>query len=208
MKRLSIPLFMIVLAAMTISFTSCKSKPKDADIKAAIETALKAEPMAAGMIADVKDGVATLTGECKDDMCKMKCEEMVKGIKGVKSIVNNCTVAPAPLPVVPVVTDAAADALTKAVTDALKDFPGVMGTVKDQVLTLTGQISKDKLQKLMMGLNALKAMGLKSIDSKNLVKKYGQRVVVNQVSIEVKLPMSRAQKCSGELGIIVSQESE
>jgi hyperosmotically inducible periplasmic protein len=171
MKRLSIPLFMIAFAAMAISFASCKSSPKDADIKAAVETALKADPMAAGLMVDVKDGVATLSGQCKDNDCKTHCAELVKGIKGVKSVVDNCTIEPPPPPVVPVVTDAAADALTKAVTDALKDFPGVVGTVKDQVLTLTGEIAKDKVQKLMISLNALKAMGLKSIDSKSLVKK-------------------------------------
>jgi hyperosmotically inducible periplasmic protein len=172
MKRFTISFFMIAFAAIAISLTSCKSTPKDADIKTAVETALKADPMAAGLMVDVKDGVATLSGECKDDACKTHCADMVKGIKGVKSIVDNCTIAAAtPPPVVPVVTDAAADALTKAVNDALKDFPGVTGTVKDQILTLAGQISKDKVQKLMMGLNALKAMGLKSIDSKSLVKK-------------------------------------
>jgi hyperosmotically inducible periplasmic protein len=172
MKRLSISIFAIAFVAMAISFTSCKSKPKDADIKAAVETALKADPMAVGLMVDVKDGVATLSGQCMDEACKTHCADLVKGIKGVKSVVDNCTIAPLPPPpVVPIVTDAAADALTKAVTDALKDFPTVIGTVKDQVLTLTGEISKDKVQKLMMGLNALKSMGLKSIDSKGLVKK-------------------------------------
>jgi osmotically-inducible protein OsmY len=96
----------------------------------------------------------------------------VKGIKGVKSVVNNCTIKPAEvMQTQPVVPEANMDALSKAVTDALKDFPGVTATVKDQIVTLSGEISKDKLQKLMMGLNALKTMGLKSIDSKNLVKK-------------------------------------
>ena len=170
MKRLSISILMIAFVAMAISFTSCKSKLKDADIKATVETALKADPMAAGLMVDVKDGVATLSGQCKDDACKTHCADLVKGIKGVSSVVDNCTVAPAMQEVVPVVTEPQADALTKAVTDALKDFPGVSGTVKDPILTLTGKISKDKVQKLMMGLNALKAMGLKSIDSKQLVK--------------------------------------
>jgi hypothetical protein len=171
MKRLSISFLMIAFAAMAITFTSCKGEPKDADIKTAVETALKADPMSSGLMVDVKDGVATLTGETKDEACKAHCADLVKNIKGVKSIVDNSTITPAPQAVVPTVTEPQADALTKAVTDALKDFPGVVGTVKDQVLTLTGEIAKDKVQKLMMGLNALKTMGLKSIDSKSLVKK-------------------------------------
>jgi hyperosmotically inducible periplasmic protein len=172
MKRLSIPLFMIAVVSIAISFTSCKSTPKDADVKALAETALKSEPMSAGMMVDVKDGVATLSGECKDEMCKAKCGEIVKGVKGVKSVVNNCTIKPAEvMQEQPIVPEANVDALTTAVTDAIKDFPGVIATVKDQVVTLSGEIAKDKVQKLMMGLNALKTMGLKSIDSKSLVKK-------------------------------------
>jgi osmotically-inducible protein OsmY len=168
MKKL---LAIIAIAVFSLSFTACKSKPKDADVKVSVENALKADPMAAGLTADVKDGVVTLTGQCMDDKCKAHCADLVKGVKGVESVVNNASVMPPPAPVVPTVTAPQADALTKAVTDALKDFPGVMGTVKDQVVTLTGEVSKDKLQKLMMGLNALKTMGLKSIDSKGLVKK-------------------------------------
>jgi osmotically-inducible protein OsmY len=139
---------------------------KDADIQAAIETALKADADMAGTMVSVKDGIATISGECKDDACKSKCEATVRGIKEVKDVVNNCTVK-APEPVVPPVTDQ----LAQAVTDALKDFPTVKSDLKDGVLTLTGEIQKSSLQKLMMGLNALKSMGLKKIESAGLVKK-------------------------------------
>ncbi|MBL0359103.1 MAG: BON domain-containing protein [Chitinophagaceae bacterium] len=89
--KLSKVLFAVVIAA-TIGFVSCKAK--DADIKAEIEKALKADPMMTGTTVDVNDGVATITGECKDDACRTMCEKTVTGIKGVKSVVNNCTVAP------------------------------------------------------------------------------------------------------------------
>jgi hyperosmotically inducible periplasmic protein len=169
MKKLLTSVLLIVAAVSAISLSSCKKKPKDADIKAAVETALKADPMAANTSVSVTNGVATISGECKDDMCKAHCGDLVKGIKGVKEVVNNCTVAP---PVVaPLTTDSAVDALSKSVNDALKDYPGVTGAVNNQVLTLSGEIAKDKLQKLMMSLNSLKSMGLKSIDSKSLVKK-------------------------------------
>ncbi len=146
--------------------TSCKKKKKDADIQAAIENVLKADANLANTMVTVKDGVATLSGECKDEASKAKCEAVVKGIEGVKSVVNNCTVK-APEPVVPPVTDN----LAQAVTDALKDFPTVKSELKDGVLTLTGEIQKASLQKMMMGLNALKSMGLKKIESAGLVKK-------------------------------------
>jgi osmotically-inducible protein OsmY len=163
MKKLS-TILLLLSFTVAVGLTACKKKAKDADIKAAIETALKADPMAMNTTVSVEKGVATISGECKDDMCKAHCAELVKGIKGVKEVVNNCTVAPPPPPV----EIAADDPLTKAVTDAIKDFPGVMATVKDGIITLTGEISKDKLQKLMMGLQALKP---KKVVSTELVKK-------------------------------------
>jgi osmotically-inducible protein OsmY len=160
MKRTA-SIFLIAITALAISFTSCKKKPKDADIKAAIETALAADPMAAGTTVSVDKGVATLSGVCKDDMCKAACEKLVAGIKGVKSVVNNCTVAPP-------VEIKADDPLMTAVTDALKAFPGVSATVKDGIVTLAGSIAKADRQKLMMALQALKP---KKVDPAGLTNK-------------------------------------
>ena len=137
--------------AAIISFNACKKKVKDADIKAAIETALKADPSAANTMVSVEKGIATITGECKDQACKDNCAAMVTKIKGVKSVVNNCTVAAFTPPVI-----SADDPLTTAVTDALTAFPGVSATVKDGIISLTGQIAKADRQKLMMVLQALK----------------------------------------------------
>ncbi|AMR31490.1 hypothetical protein A0256_08655 [Mucilaginibacter sp. PAMC 26640] len=53
------------------------------------------------------------------------------------------------------VTIAADDELTKNTKDAIKDFPGVTADVNDGEITLTGNITRDRLQKLMMSLNAL-----------------------------------------------------
>lgn len=158
----------LVLAAslLVLGTTSCKKKIKDTDIKASIETMLKADPDMAGTMVEVKDGVATISGECKDDACKAKCEEAVKKIEGVNSVVNNCTVAPPP-PVVPPVSDD----LSQAIADAVKDFPGVKTEVKDGVLILTGEIQKSSLQKLMVAVNTLRAKGVKKIESTGLIKK-------------------------------------
>ena len=164
MKKLLNYFLVVAIAASAISLSSCKKKLKDADIKAAIETALKADPMAAGTMVDVKDGIATISGECKDDMCKAACEKMVSAVKGVKSVVNNCTVAPPPAPVV----IEADDPLTQAVKDALTAFPGVNATVKDGIISLTGQIAKADRQKLMMALQALKP---KKVDPSALTNK-------------------------------------
>jgi hyperosmotically inducible periplasmic protein len=158
MKKQFAPLFLIALLTLAISFTSCKSKPKDADIKATIEAALKADPMAAGTSVSVEKGVATITGECKDDMCKAHCAEMVGKIKGVKSVVNNCTVAAAPMPATGA-TDAEVDLLSKGLADALKDQPGVTGTVENGKVILKGEITKAKWAMIKQTIDKLKPAG-------------------------------------------------
>lgn len=137
----------------TAGLMSCK--PKDADIKTAIEKKISANPAMAGTSVDVKDGVATISGTCKDDACKNMCEAEIKTVKGVKNVINNCTVTPPPPPPAPVVVNAD-EMLIKAVKDAVKDFPTVTTDVKDGIITLTGTIKKEGLQKLMPALQSLK----------------------------------------------------
>ena len=100
------------------------------------------------------DGVATLTGEVKDDACKNVAETTAKGIKGVKSVVNDLTPTPPPPPPAPAVNPDSE--LTKGVTDATKDFPTVTAAVNNGEITLTGSIKRADLQKLMQTLNTLK----------------------------------------------------
>jgi hypothetical protein len=47
------------------------------------------------------------------------------------------------------------DSLKRMIPDATKDFPGVTASVDQGVITLTGTITRDRLPKLMMALNAL-----------------------------------------------------
>jgi hyperosmotically inducible periplasmic protein len=114
---------LIAALMLAVGFTSCK--PKDSDVQAKIEAALKADPMAATTTVSVKDGVATLTGECKDDACKAGCEKLVAGIKGVKSVVNNCTIAPPPPPPPASLTTTLDAATQQKVKDGLKDMVGL-----------------------------------------------------------------------------------
>jgi osmotically-inducible protein OsmY len=146
MKKSVLKLFtaVLLLAAASAVFNSCKGV-KDSDIETAIMEKAKSMTEMAGVTAAVKDGVVTLTGECKDDACRKLCEETVKAVKGVKSVVNNTTVAPPPPPPAPVEV-ATDDPLMKSVTDAIKDHPTVKAEVKDGVITLTGEIKRDKLQ--------------------------------------------------------------
>lgn len=155
MKKLLTSVSLLAFLTIAISFSACKGKLKDADIKTAVEAALKADPMTDGSMVEVKDGIATLTGECKDEMCKNLCAEIVGKVKGVKSVVNNCTVA---APVAPVINPDD-EVLTKALTDALKDHPGLSFSLKEGKIALMGEITKAKWAMLKQTLDKLKSKG-------------------------------------------------
>lgn len=143
-------LLMAVIISASVFFVSCK--PKDADIKAKIEAALKADPTISGTMVDVKEGVATISGECKDDACKANCEKIVAAIKGVKSVVNNCTVAPPPPPAT--LTTVLDEATQQKVKDGLKDIKGVTVSFNADKAVLTGTVSKADRMKIMQMLAA------------------------------------------------------
>ena len=162
MKRAFLQLLQVFLFAALVSVTviSCKPKIKDSDIEAKIQsnTALS------GIVASVKDGVVTLSGEVKDDAEKAVVETAVKGIEGVKQVVNNCTIAPPPPPAP--VEIAADDPLTKGITDVLKDYPTVKATAADGVITVTGETTKANWKKIKMALDALHPKKVTATDLK------------------------------------------
>ncbi|MBC7936354.1 MAG: BON domain-containing protein [Rhizobacter sp.] len=160
MKILRLLPALILVAGLT--FSGCK--PKDADIKANVEKALKENPAATGVMVMVNEGVVTLSGDVSDAAAQAAVASTAQGVKGVKSVTNNTVLPPPPPPPAPVVI-AADDPLTKAVTDATKDFPGVTAMVSEGVVTLTGTITKARWMKLKPMLDALNP---KSVDPKGL----------------------------------------
>jgi osmotically-inducible protein OsmY len=151
---------MAVIVSATLLFTSCK--PKDADIKATIEAAIKADKMMEGAVVDVKDGIATISGNVMDDKCVEYCGKTIGAMKGVKSVVNNCTFTPPPPPpVAPASTTASVtdSKLQDAVKAIIKDIPGVSITgFSDKGVILAGDISKANNMKLKQALAAAKIM--------------------------------------------------
>lgn len=162
MKRM---LTAIALSAMLFYLPACKGKVKDADIKTSVEAALAASPEYSGLAVDVKDGAVTLTGQVSEPSLKTALDSKVSAVKGVKSVVNNTTVAapPPPAPATPVIT--ADDPLTKGVTDALKDHPGIKATVSDGVITVTGEIKAADWRKVKIALDGLRP---KRVDASGL----------------------------------------
>jgi len=146
---------MLVLPALIlfISLAACNSKTSDADVKTSVDNAIAANSSLSGTYTDVKDGVVTLSGQVKDEASKASAETLAKGVKGVKSVTNNLTVAPPPAAPVEITAD---DPLKASVDNTIKAYPGVAATVKDGVITLTGQIKRADLQNLMKALNTLK----------------------------------------------------
>ncbi len=141
----------LILGA-TLTITGCG--PKDAEVQQKSETSLNTNPETSGVTVTVDKGVATLSGEVANESARSAAEGLVKDVKGVKSVVNNVTVA-APVVTAPVEVSTD-DALTAAVRDATKDHPGVTATVSMGTVTLTGTVTKDENRTLMMKLNALK----------------------------------------------------
>jgi osmotically-inducible protein OsmY len=168
MKKQVSKLLLLFMSVAIISASISSCGVKDADVKTAVETALKANPDLQGIAVSVKDGIATLTGEVKNDAAKAAAEAALKEIKGLKSVTNSLTITPPPpAPVVEQPTIAADDPLAKSVVDAIKDNAGVKADVKDGVITLTGEIKKTDLPKLMQKLNALKP---KKVENKLTIK--------------------------------------
>jgi osmotically-inducible protein OsmY len=144
---------LLIAGALSLSIVSCKSGTSDADLQTEVNKKL-ADEAGANLTASVSGGVVTLSGSCKDDECRRSCADEVKDIKGVKSVVNNISVATA-TDTAPVEITADAQ-LQEAVNNVVKDYKDVKADVKDGVVTLRGEIQRSKLQDLMAALNGLK----------------------------------------------------
>ncbi|RED23339.1 BON domain-containing protein [Flavobacterium cutihirudinis] len=148
--------------ALAVSLLSCS--PKDADLEKEISEKLNTP----GVHVTVHEGVATITGTCDDEIFKKNIERSVKSVQGVKSVVNNCQI---PVPNVEpaaatVVINSDAD-LDKSVSKIVDSYDGVSATVVGGVITLSGEIKRDKLQPLIQSIQELKP---KKVDNKLTIK--------------------------------------
>ena len=92
---MKVKVFTVLTLAFALFMMACGKS--DADLQKAATDKLTADKVV-GVTVAVKDGVATLTGEVADAAVKTKAEATVKGVEGVKSVTNSCTVKPAPTP--------------------------------------------------------------------------------------------------------------
>lgn len=146
MKKNQFLSMLALILLLAVGVTSCQ--PKDSDIQKAVQTAIAANPDAAGITVAVDKGIVTLTGEVKDEAASMAINGLAAGVKNVKSVVNSLTIAPPAINV----QDAT---LQSALVDALKDHATVTASVLDGVITLTGEINKSDLPTLLQKVSAL-----------------------------------------------------
>lgn len=113
---------------------------KDGDLQKSAQDKLAADGVA-GVTVAVKDGVATLSGQVKDITVKNKAEASAK-VEGVKSVVNQITLAPLPTPV-----PAPADPMLKGKVETNLEKAGCKGaiaTIANGTVTLTGTVPEAK----------------------------------------------------------------
>lgn len=153
-----------ILLTMSLALSLIACAPKDSDIQKEISAKLADNPE---VQVTVQDGVATISGICKDGAFKKEIEASIKEVKGVKSVMNNCQI------VQPEETAAAAVIITtdsvldKAVSDVVKSYNGVSATVVGGVVTLSGEIKRSQLQPLIQKIQELKP---KKVDNKLTIK--------------------------------------
>lgn len=156
----------ILALAITIFMSACGKS--DADLTKAATDKLAADKVV-GVKADVKSGVATLTGEVADITVKNKAEASVKTVDGIKSVDNKITLAP----VKPAETPSPDKLIEGNVNEAIKKtgITGVTATIADGEITLTGEVKNTgDLATVMKAASEAKG-NAKKINNKVTVKK-------------------------------------
>lgn len=138
--RRTLLIYVVALLSGVILY-SCK--PSDEKLQKAVETALTTSGNTA-IAGTVKEGVATITGTVESEEAKAAIEAAVKAVKDIKSVDNKIEV------VVPVKINPD-DTLVTTINEALSaaGFSAVKVAVANGEVTLTGDVKKADLQKVM-----------------------------------------------------------
>lgn len=144
--------FLTILTIAIALFASACGK-SDADLQKAVQDKLAADGVA-GVTVAVKDGVATLTGEVADITVKSKAAASAKAVEGIKSVTDSTTTKPLPTP-----PPASPDKMLEGtINEAIKKLgiTGITVSVVNGVATLTGDVTKDNLAKVIQAANEAK----------------------------------------------------
>ncbi|MEJ7739989.1 MAG: BON domain-containing protein [Chitinophagaceae bacterium] len=142
----------IVFICLSLVLSACG--PNDQKVSENVKSSISV--LDPNIQVNVTGGVVTLSGEAKDETTKNAAENAVKEIKGVKSVVNNISVRREE--VVPPVTINADDMIRKSVDSSFsaKNIRGVNVSVTNGEVTLTGDVKRADLAKVMQAANESK----------------------------------------------------
>jgi nucleoid-associated protein YgaU len=155
-------------AALFITVLLAGCGTEDEKINAEVQT--KVAAVAPGATATVKDGVVTLTGQVDSNSVKAQAEQAVREVKGVKNVVENLGVKPAPVAAAP---EKAPAPLPEA-DDAKRE-----GAVKETYYTVKNGDSLSKIAKNYPGLTWQKIYEANKDQLKNPDPIYpGQKLVI------------------------------
>lgn len=150
-----------LLGLFVLALVTAGCGRNDAQIAADLQS--KVAAAAPGASAAIKDGVVTLSGQVESEAVKSLAEQTAREVKGVKNVVNNLTVKPAPVAAAP---EKAAPPLFEADDAKLKDavtknlakynVSGIDVAVQNGEVKLTGDIKRDKLQDAMKAASEAK----------------------------------------------------
>lgn len=145
MKKSVLAYLFAIVAGIT--FYACG--PSDQKVETEVRSALTSTNNT-DISANVKKGTVTLTGSVATEEAKTAAEQAARSIKGVKSVNNEIRVV-APAPAV-VNTDGT---MQSTIATALKNagFPNVTVAVSNGEVTLTGNVKRSDLQKVMQIAN-------------------------------------------------------
>jgi hyperosmotically inducible periplasmic protein len=158
--------FLVAGALLIATAESCKKKPSDADLQASIQKALTDKGMA-GTTVSVSKGVATLSGLCKDEMCKAECEAIAKGVKGIDKVENTCTVASVVQTPASTTTSTLDPKVQKNIMDGTKDIAGLKVSFSGNKAVFTGEVSAaNKMKVAQMCASAKVAADMSAVKVK------------------------------------------
>jgi osmotically-inducible protein OsmY len=136
-----------------IAFNSCG--PNDQKLQQAVTTGISA--VSSAISSEVKKGEVTLTGVVNSEELKDAAQAAAKSVKGISNVINNIEVK-LPEPPKPVINpdDVVQKTIATAITAGGAAFSKVVVAVKDSIVTLTGDVKRTDLKKLMQVVNEAK----------------------------------------------------
>ncbi|NMM47407.1 BON domain-containing protein [Marinigracilibium pacificum] len=140
----------INIVTVLIFFVLTACSPSDADIKKAVESALKSTPELNSVMVEVDKGVVRLTGEVPSEEMKKNAQDLISNVSGLKEVNNSIAVVP-PGPTPEELAQKADDNLKQKVMENFQTYEveGVNVSVSNGTVVLTGEVKRDNLEQVM-----------------------------------------------------------